>query len=299
MGTFIDMTGWAMKEHGIADSRVKVCERTEDRISPKGYHTTMYKCLCECGKIFITSGEGLRNGSIKSCGCLQKEVARSSKFIDLTGQRFSRLLVLYQVENHIEASGRHRTAWHCLCDCGKEIDTTSRSLRSGATRSCGCFCKNQNNRLNESLREYDQQGNIVKRVCQCCKRMLPVEEYYKNSYTVDGYSGVCKYCYNRSLQGRYGVYRKGAKARNLDFNLTRDEFDLITSQPCYYCGEYSGKYFDKEYSGVDRMDSALGYDIDNVVPCCDMCNRMKLDYNFDVWINKMRQILNHLESENG
>jgi hypothetical protein len=295
MGKFVDMTGWVMKEHGVPDSRVTVIERAEDRISPKGYRTTMYKCLCECGTIFITSAGGLRNGSIKSCGCLQKETARSTKFLDLTGQRFGRLLVLYQANDHITPSGRHRVTWHCLCDCGNEIDVISASLRSGVTQSCGCLCRDQNSKLDESLREYDQQGNIIKRVCQCCKRMLSVDEYYKNSHTADGYSGVCKYCYSHSLQGRYNVYRKGAKARNLDFNLTRDEFDLITSQPCHYCGEYSEKYFDKEYSGVDRVDSSLGYSVDNVVPCCDMCNRMKLDYNIDVWINKMKQILKNLE----
>lgn len=299
MGAFIDMAGWVMKEHGVPDSRVTVMERAEDHISPKGYRTTMYKCLCECGKVFTTSAGGLRNGSIKSCGCLQKEITRSTKFLDLTGQKFGRLLVLYQAEDQIESSGRRRTTWHCLCDCGKETDVTSRALRSGSTQSCGCFCRDQNSKLDKSLREYDQKGNIIKKVCQCCKRMLSVDEYYKNSHTADGYSGVCKYCYSHSLQGRYNVYRKGAKVRNLDFNLTQDEFASITSQPCQYCGEYSEKYFDKEYSGVDRIDSSLGYSTNNVVPCCDMCNRMKLDYNINVWINKMKQILKHLEDNNG
>ena len=297
MGNFIDMAGWKMAEHGIVDSRITVIERVEDRISPKGYHTTMYKCLCDCGKIFITSAGGLRNGSVKSCGCLQKEITKSNKFIDLTGQRFGRLTVLYQTEDRIQSSGRHRTAWHCICDCGNEVDVISASLRSGATQSCGCLCKEQNSKFDESLREYDQQGNMIKRVCQCCKRMLPIDEYYKNSSSSDGYSRICKYCSAHSLLGRYHTYRKGARARNINFNLTQDEFKSITSQICYYCGEYSGTYFDEKYSGIDRVNSLLGYDIDNVVPCCNMCNKMKLDYNLNIWINKMKQILKHLEGD--
>lgn len=298
MGKFIDMTGWVMKEHGVSDSKITVIDRAEDYISPKGYRVTQYNCICECGNKFISSAQNIRSGITKSCGCLQKEVARNMKFKDITDERFGKLVVMYPVENFDNNGKKRLGVWHCKCDCGNEKDILGVSLRYGATQSCGCYQRERISQLDMSLREYDTNGNIVKRICQCCKRMLPINEYYRNSYTADGYSGVCKYCQAHSLQGRYNVYRKGAKTRNLDFNLTRDEFSLITSQPCHYCGEYSGIYFDEKYSGVDRIDSSLGYNIDNVVPCCDMCNRMKLDYNLDIWINKMKQILNHMEEIN-
>lgn len=32
-----------------------------------------YKCICECGKIIITTASNLRLGKTKSCGCLSKE----------------------------------------------------------------------------------------------------------------------------------------------------------------------------------------------------------------------------------
>lgn len=41
---------------------------------------------------------------------------------DLTGKRFSKLTVLYQADDYIEKSGKHRTRWHCRCDCGNEKD---------------------------------------------------------------------------------------------------------------------------------------------------------------------------------
>lgn len=54
---------------------------------------------------------------------------------DLTGQRFGRLVVLY------ETSERKHTkvVWHCRCDCGNEVDIRSGSLTSGHTMSCGCY----------------------------------------------------------------------------------------------------------------------------------------------------------------
>lgn len=55
------------------------------------------------------------------------------KKLDLTGQRYGRLTVLEQAENE-----GGRTAWRCLCDCGKETTAKSYHLRSGRVTSCGC-----------------------------------------------------------------------------------------------------------------------------------------------------------------
>jgi len=57
------------------------------------------------------------------------------KKIDLTGQRFGRLVVLYESE---ERKGG-RVTWHCRCDCGNEVDIRGGDLTSGRTTSCGCY----------------------------------------------------------------------------------------------------------------------------------------------------------------
>lgn len=56
------------------------------------------------------------------------------KLIDLTGCRFGRLTVV----RHVGMTG-HNTFWHCVCDCGNEVDVASHKLRTGHTRSCGCL----------------------------------------------------------------------------------------------------------------------------------------------------------------
>ena len=55
----------------------------------------------------------------------------SRRLKDLTGQRFGSLTVHYRVE------GSHPTRWHCVCDCGKEVDVLAYSLTHGRTKSCG------------------------------------------------------------------------------------------------------------------------------------------------------------------
>lgn len=56
------------------------------------------------------------------------------KLIDLTGQRFGKLVVL---ENMGKLDG-HRYYWKCQCDCGTIANIKGDSLRSGNTKSCGC-----------------------------------------------------------------------------------------------------------------------------------------------------------------
>lgn len=59
--------------------------------------------------------------------------------VDLTGMRFGRLKVEHRASDKILPSGVHAVMYHCKCDCGNEIDVNAGSLKSGKTKSCGCF----------------------------------------------------------------------------------------------------------------------------------------------------------------
>lgn len=58
-----------------------------------------------------------------------------SKLIDLSGQRFGFLTVIQRAP---KISGE-KPKWICQCDCGKQIAVDGARLRSGHTKSCGCF----------------------------------------------------------------------------------------------------------------------------------------------------------------
>jgi len=57
------------------------------------------------------------------------------KLIDLTGQRFGRLVVISM------AIGGRTPNWNCICDCGTEKIINGISLREGRTKSCGCLSR--------------------------------------------------------------------------------------------------------------------------------------------------------------
>lgn len=56
------------------------------------------------------------------------------KLIDLSGQRFGRLVVLRR-----DGTKGNKATWRCLCDCGKEHVVLVSGLKNGHTQSCGCL----------------------------------------------------------------------------------------------------------------------------------------------------------------
>lgn len=55
------------------------------------------------------------------------------RVIDLTGRRFSRLVVAGRV-----GSQSGQAVWGCICDCGNKTRVLGANLRTGSTQSCGC-----------------------------------------------------------------------------------------------------------------------------------------------------------------
>lgn len=58
------------------------------------------------------------------------------KSIDLTGQRFGKLMVIEKAEKptYLKTNSIY---WKCLCDCGEEKIANGAGLRKGTTKSCG------------------------------------------------------------------------------------------------------------------------------------------------------------------
>lgn len=127
----------AVNEVGNRYGRLVVIERAGS--TPKGYVTWL--CKCDCGNEKVVRGDCLRHGQTKSCGCYRKELfslvahrRNNRKFIDETGNRYGRLLVVRR-----GGSSSTGAKWVCKCDCGNYIEVRGMSLRRGNTTSCGCY----------------------------------------------------------------------------------------------------------------------------------------------------------------
>ena len=134
--------------------------RAEDYIKPDGRHIPQWNCQCLCGNKRIVLGERLRAGKSKSCGCLARETTSSRRLDDLTGKRFGRLTVKFRADDYIQPNGNKLPVWHCVCDCGNELDVRSPNLRYGDTNSCGCLSRD----LASQRRLIDLTGQVFGRL---------------------------------------------------------------------------------------------------------------------------------------
>ena len=110
----------------------------------------------------------------------------------------------------------------------------------------------------------------------------------------------------------WASYRKGAKARGLEWSLTEEQFKTLTSSPCHYTGrpplqESRSTNTNKKakkglpplpggvylFNGIDRLDNNKGYTWENCVACCEEANFMKRHLGHDLFISVCKEIAEH------
>ena len=180
--------------------------------------------------------------------------------IDLTGQKFTRLLVLKRAGK--DKGGN--ALWLCRCDCGVEKIIYGLSLKCGETKSCGCW-----------KRDLTRKRSLGRP----SPRRLPHGEAAVNS--------------------TIGRIRRRAKKRGLEWSLSKEEVRKLMENNCSYCGTPPSNYAKRfkgngnfTYSGLDRVDNRKGYTCDNVVPCCKQCNTSKGNLtrsDFLGWVEKINK----------
>lgn len=145
-----------------------------------------------------------------------------SKAEDLTGQKFNRLTVLERAEN--TKSGC--TRWLCKCDCGNTKIVMSSHLKSGRTKSCGCY-----NREMTVLRNFKHGLTNTK--------LFKIWQNMKNR------------CYNKNADN-YSYYGgRGIKICN----------EWLYDFVCFY--DWANKNGYKDGLTIDRIDGNGNYEPNN------------------------------------
>lgn len=201
---------------------------------------------------------------------------------------------------------------HCKKELPIDMFTKESSKKNGFSSLCKDCQKEQRKRRKDKIQQwFDNNADHVKEYRAKYSREHAEEkraynqkhkEYFKQKRKEYESQNVEKMREQRrrdrhKLNARYLKYKLGAEERNLSFELTLDDFDRITSHPCFYCGELSEDEFGHKFVGIDRVNSDEGYVIANVIPCCAICNRMKSNYTMYDWLKKLKQIVTHLEEQ--
>ena len=140
---------------------------------------------------------------------------------DLSGQKFGLLTAMYSTERR---DHRGSVYWHCVCECGNEIDVAAGALLDGNNRSCGCL--KDKNQKQIAQRRHLVDGTCVE-VLEKRKKRRDNESgfrgvfYLKNSnrYRVDiGFKG------KRYYVGLFEDYDEAVQARLEAENLIHNSF---------------------------------------------------------------------------
>lgn len=139
--------------------------------------------------------------------------------------------------------------WRCECECGNEVTTVSSTLKSGNTKSCGC---------------YKLEKFVASRKGVSPTGRLP------------GNDGLWNQVYRKT--------KKNATVRDINWELTVEDVKRLGQQQCSYCASGGSNVVkdpighgtrELRFNGIDRLDSNLGYTLNNVCACCKTCNLAK------------------------
>lgn len=75
-----------------------------------------------------------------------------------------------------------------------------------------------------------------------------------------------------SMDRKYRASIRYATRRGKSWNIAFEDYSILLSKPCTYCGESLER---KTAGGLDRIDNSQGYSPENVLPCCWNCNLIR------------------------
>jgi hypothetical protein len=230
---------------------------------------------------------------------------------DLTNQNFGKIKVINETG---ERTKDGKIIWNCLCSCGTNCKIVGSDLKKG-TKSCGCLSKKYFINLEgQTFNNIQINKFIGKNKFKCFQYEVSCTVCNKN-FIAEGNdikSGKIKSCgclrskhmidkarpkVDSLLSSVYNDYKNKARTREIEFDLTREDFLKFALNNCFYCNSEPMntkklRVWEEtvKYNGVDRVNNLEGYHIDNCVSCCTICNQAKhrLDVNYFLnWVERV------------
>lgn len=211
------------------------------------------------------------------------------KLIDLTNQRFGRLVVLHRGDNNNQGKPR----WVVKCDCGNVIQVCGTSLKSGNTQSCGCIkseivvAKNKENAVHGEAGsrlyriwigmktrcynpKYNQYKDYGGRGIRICEEWLDFQTFYDwamtNGYNPNAKRGECTIDFETQIyEIANNLYNSGyRKKEEIEKQVAKEIFqDIYQKLAINYVDDgYQDEYIDTACLYEDLEDIAKKYGVE-------------------------------------
>lgn len=252
-----------------------------------------FKFKCDCGNFCIKNIRDLirKDKKISSdCGCVRK--AKHTNWSGKVGEKINNLSL---IEFLGKQSGNPLFKYKCHCG---NIKTSSYQniLR---TSSCGCqISEVKLGLIFQNFKVLEIERKKAKVQCTKCNKIKKLVFNVLLSKKTD--NCVCDTGYNikdAENKKELNIYRRFINSvkyrRNQECDIQFKDWLKIVKKNCEYC-DRTPKDLNKLTHGLDRINSNLGYLLDNVCSCCYDCNVMKSDLKIIDFYSHIRRIYNHI-----
>lgn len=297
------------------------------KLTLKSYYKNKWTCDCSCGGEITAKTNAIKLGGVKSCGCLLAEIIDLNR--KYNPERGSAIRVWR--EHYVNWDKKHKfdinqtlsfedfyelsqqNCFYCGISPSKTHNKFKKEQKDGKNplpRSIaeGDFIYNGLDRKNNSVGHSKDNCITACWMCNRAKRKMPMNEFLnwiKNLQIIDKAYEIK----TKELSKYYISSVKKAFKRYNDGDLTLEEFECLTQYNCHYCNRSPSNYAnyildDKrkdlthvneaefKYNGLDRIDSSLPHNKNNILPACYPCNWAKSNYTieqFHEWIRRIKK----------
>lgn len=171
------------------------------------------------------------------------------------------------------------------CKTEKSVSEFYKSSKSKDGLRTWCkSCQLNDNKKRES--KYNETRRLYRETHKAENRRKKKKYYQENRDKILESNSKWR---KSTINGRLNSYKRSALKRNIEWQLSYDEFISFWGKNCSYCGDKI------ETVGIDRIDSLKGYVLENIVPCCYHCNIIKMHYSREEFLNQINKIWEHTQ----
>ena len=144
-----------------------------------------WNCVCDCGNLHTVTGECLRSGKTKSCGCLKLEYIEKNKFKKNPNREEAILKVQYNhlIRRHNEKSLEEVIDFKTFCQLSKS-----------KCHYCGLD-------FSKSIEDRNSESKTKKKISDVVLKINGIDRLDSSKgYTKDNVVPCCKYCNNAKAE---------------------------------------------------------------------------------------------------
>lgn len=109
---------------------------------------------------------------------------------------------------------------------------------------------------------------------------------------------TCQFAHKKRKGAEAALYERFRNSYK-DGNITFEQFKELSQQPCHWCGQWRPNISTARnghqviFHGLDRIDNSRGHDIDNVKPCCWVCNDKRSNDSEEEFLQWIKTVYEH------